>query len=77
MEPGETFEEAVAREVYEESGVKVHDVKYWSVQPWPYPSNLMVGFYARADSTKPIKLDLDTELVGKHPLFPLGQDTGG
>ncbi|PVG03353.1 hypothetical protein CPB86DRAFT_443820 [Serendipita vermifera] len=62
VEPGETFEEAVAREIYEESGVKVFDVAYHSVQPWPYPGNLMVGFYARADSNEPIKLDLDTEL---------------
>lgn len=62
VEPGETFEEAVAREIYEESGVKVHDVAYHSTQPWPYPGNLMVGFYARADSTKPLNLELDTEL---------------
>jgi NAD+ diphosphatase len=66
VEPGETFEEAVTREVYEESGVKVHEVKYYSGQPWPYPSNLMVGFYCRADSTQPINLDLDTELAGKY-----------
>jgi NAD+ diphosphatase len=64
VEPGETFEEAVAREIYEESGVKVFDIIYHSGQPWPYPGNLMVGFYARADSNEPIKLDLDAELSG-------------
>lgn len=63
IEPGESLEEAVAREIYEESGVKVYDVVYHSTQPWPYPSNLMVGFYARADSNQPIVLDLDTELA--------------
>ncbi|KAF7296033.1 hypothetical protein MKEN_01418300 [Mycena kentingensis (nom. inval.)] len=63
MEPGETFEEAVVREMWEEAGVKVSDVSYHSAQPWPFPSNLMVGFYARADSTQPIRTDLDNELV--------------
>jgi len=64
IEPGESFEEAVGREIYEESGVKVHNVVYHSTQPWPYPGNVMIGFYARADSTKPIRIDLDTELSG-------------
>lgn len=68
IEPGETFEEAVYREVYEESGVKVHNVKYHSTQPWPYPGNLMVGFYGRADSTQPINL-VDSELAGVSLLF--------
>ncbi|KAF7297962.1 hypothetical protein HMN09_01017100 [Mycena chlorophos] len=63
MEPGETFEEAVVRELWEEAGVKVSEVAYHSGQPWPFPANLMVGFYARADSTKPIRIDLDNELV--------------
>jgi NAD+ diphosphatase len=64
VEPGETFEEAVAREIYEESGVKVHNVVYHSAQPWPYPGNIMMGFYAQEDSTKPIYLDYDAELPG-------------
>ncbi|KAJ2928611.1 hypothetical protein H1R20_g8472, partial [Candolleomyces eurysporus] len=63
IEPGESFEDAVAREMWEEAGVHVWDVRYHSGQPWPYPANLMVGFYARADSTKPIRIDLDNELV--------------
>jgi len=53
----------VAREMWEEAGVKVWDIKYHSGQPWPYPANLMVGFYARADATQPIRTDLDNELV--------------
>ncbi|KAG5341515.1 hypothetical protein C0989_009876 [Termitomyces sp. Mn162] len=63
IEPGETFEDAVAREMWEEAGVHVWDIQYHSGQPWPYPANLMVGFYARADSSQKIRVDLDDELV--------------
>ncbi|KAJ7169167.1 NUDIX hydrolase domain-like protein [Mycena crocata] len=62
-EPAETFEDSVVREMWEEAGVKVWDVTYHSTQPWPFPANLMVGFYARADSSQPIRLDLDNELM--------------
>lgn len=48
VEPGESLEEAVAREVFEESGVRVADVVYHSSQPWPFPASIMLGFYARA-----------------------------
>lgn len=51
VEPGETLEQAVAREVREEVGIDVHDVEYVDDQPWPFPSSLMVGFTARADQT--------------------------
>lgn len=44
MEPGETLEEAVRREVKEESGVRVGRVRYLACQPWPFPSSLMMGF---------------------------------
>ena len=44
MEPGETLEEAVRREVQEESGIRVGRVKYLACQPWPFPSRLMMGF---------------------------------
>jgi NAD+ diphosphatase len=50
VEPGETIEQAVAREVAEESGVLVSDVRYFRSQPWPFPSSLMIGFSARATS---------------------------
>ncbi len=46
VEPGETLEEAVRREVLEESGILVGDVHYHSSQPWPFPGNIMLGFYA-------------------------------
>lgn len=47
VEPGETLEECVQREVYEEIGVEVADVAYMGNQPWPFPHQLMVGFSAR------------------------------
>jgi NAD+ diphosphatase len=47
VEPGETLEECVAREVREEVGVDVTDIRYISSQPWPFPQQLMVGFFAR------------------------------
>ncbi len=45
VEPGETLEEAVRREVLEESGIQVGAVQYHSSQPWPFPGNIMLGFY--------------------------------
>ncbi|MBT6442674.1 MAG: NAD(+) diphosphatase [Alphaproteobacteria bacterium] len=48
LEPGESLEETVQREIFEESGVPVVDVRYHSSQPWPLPGSLMVGFMARA-----------------------------
>jgi NAD+ diphosphatase len=51
VEPGESLEEAVAREVKEEVGIEVEDVRYHSSQPWPFPSSIMLGFNARALST--------------------------
>uniref|UniRef100_H2Z6A0 NAD(+) diphosphatase n=1 Tax=Ciona savignyi TaxID=51511 RepID=H2Z6A0_CIOSA len=50
MEPGESMEDAARREVFEESGVKVGQVEYHSSQPWPFPSNLMLGMIGRAVS---------------------------
>ena len=58
VEPGETIEEAVAREVHEESGVRVTDVRYFRSQPWPFPSSLMIGFHATAAS-RDIHVDHD------------------
>ncbi|WP_120715936.1 NAD(+) diphosphatase [Tsuneonella amylolytica] len=49
VEPGETIEEAVAREVFEEAGVRVRDVKYIASQPWPFPSQLMIGCHSVAE----------------------------
>jgi NAD+ diphosphatase len=51
VEPGESLEDAVVREVKEETGVQVDGVDYHSSQPWPFPSSLMVGFLAHAATT--------------------------
>ncbi|NIL94873.1 MAG: NAD(+) diphosphatase [Woeseiaceae bacterium] len=51
VEPGESVEDAVRREVYEETNVRVSKVSYHSSQPWPFPSSLMLGFVAEATTT--------------------------
>jgi NAD+ diphosphatase len=54
VEPGETLEEAVAREVMEESGIRITAASYVASQPWPFPSSLMIGFTARAEDGEPV-----------------------
>ncbi|KTF09602.1 NAD(+) diphosphatase [Pseudoalteromonas sp. 10-33] len=58
VDPGETLEQAVAREVKEEAGVEVNDVTYVASQPWPFPSSIMLGFFAKATSEQ-INVDKD------------------
>ncbi|MGI9503950.1 MAG: NAD(+) diphosphatase [Geminicoccaceae bacterium] len=48
VEPGESLEETVSREIHEEAGITVTDISYRSSQPWPFPASLMLGFQARA-----------------------------
>jgi NAD+ diphosphatase len=50
VEAAETIEDAVRREIFEESGIRCTDVNYYMTQPWPYPSSLMIGCTARATS---------------------------
>ena len=57
VEPGESLEDAVIREVHEEVGIDITDVYYHSSQPWPFPSSIMLGFYGRAVA---INLQVDT-----------------
>lgn len=57
VEPGESLEEAVARELFEEAGIRVSDVSYVASQPWPFPSSLMIGARAKTDDPA---LTLDT-----------------
>jgi NAD+ diphosphatase len=61
MEPGETMEEAVRRELMEEACVTVSEVSYYATQPWPFPSSLMIGCFAKAVSRES-KVD-DDELA--------------
>jgi NAD+ diphosphatase len=57
LEPGESIEEAVAREIFEEAGIRVSGVRYVASQPWPFPGQLMIACLARAESTQ---ITLDT-----------------
>lgn len=80
MEPGETFEDAVRRETKEETSVEVGRISYLGCQPWPFPSNLMIGCVGEAETTT-IKIDpeeledaqwvsrakMQVILDGKHP----------
>ncbi|MEX0914132.1 MAG: NAD(+) diphosphatase, partial [Demequina sp.] len=49
VEPGESFEQAVHREVFEEAGLRVRDLQYLGSQPWPFPASVMVGFRAQVE----------------------------
>jgi NAD+ diphosphatase len=64
VEPGETIEEAVRREVYEEVGIRTGAVSYFASQPWPFPSSLMIGCYAQA-RTREIAVDGEEIVVAR------------
>jgi NAD+ diphosphatase len=61
VEPGESLEDAVRREVLEETGIRVGALRYHSSQPWPFPSSLMLGFIAQAESSEIIRGDDELE----------------
>ncbi|MDD4498422.1 MAG: NUDIX domain-containing protein, partial [Methanosarcinaceae archaeon] len=64
IEPGESAEAAVVREVREEVGVEVKNIKYFGTQAWPFPNSLMIGFTAEYESGK-IKPDgVEIEAAG-------------
>jgi NAD+ diphosphatase len=63
VEPGESLEEAVAREVGEEAGITVSDVRYVSSQPWPFPASLMLGFEATYAGGEPHPHDRELQAV--------------
>lgn len=60
MEPGESLEQTVAREVMEEAGVRIRDCQYLASQPWPFPSALMLGFTAQADP-QPVRVGAELQ----------------
>lgn len=81
VEPGESLEDAVTREVFEETGIEVDGIEYHSSQPWPFPSSLMLGFTARARTTQIVRRDDELEdaqwftredLTSGRPLVPPG-----
>jgi NAD+ diphosphatase len=64
VEPGESFEAAVLREIFEESGIRVVDPEYLGSQPWPFPRSVMIGYTARiADDQDPADLQADGEEI--------------
>jgi NAD+ diphosphatase len=82
VEPGESLEDAVAREVLEETGVSVREARYHSSQPWPFPSSLMIGFTATASPEALAQPDEELEdvrwfsredIAGGFPGLPLPQ----
>jgi NAD+ diphosphatase len=64
VSPGESLEEAVVREVREESGIVARDPVFVASQPWPFPASLMLGFNARSDGGTPVARDGELEEVG-------------
>ncbi len=81
VEPGESLEDAVAREVFEETGIEVDQIEYHSSQPWPFPASLMLGFTAHARTTEIQRRDDELEdarwftradLASGWPLVPPG-----
>lgn len=61
VEPGESLEEALRREVFEEVGLKIGRIRYYGSQPWPFPASVMLGFIAEAEDDD-INLEMDDEL---------------
>jgi NAD+ diphosphatase len=57
LEPGETFEQCVAREVFEEAGVQLSEIKYLGSQPWPFPASVMIAFEAITDAPEEARPD--------------------
>jgi NAD+ diphosphatase len=81
ISPGESAEEAVVREVHEESGIIARDPAFVGSQPWPFPASLMLGFHAVSDGGEPVATDGELEEVHWIGLDAIrravaGEDTG-
>jgi NAD+ diphosphatase len=63
VEPGESIEEACARELFEEAAVRAVKVTYHSTQPWPYPMSLMIGLIAEIDAGEPVADNVEIDEV--------------
>ena len=70
VEPGESLEDAVHREVMEEVGIAVREVRYFGSQPWPFPDSLMIGFTAQYDSGE---IQVDGEEIIEAGWYAVGQ----
>ncbi|MDP4209525.1 MAG: NAD(+) diphosphatase [Bacteroidota bacterium] len=83
VEVGESLEETVAREVKEEVGIDVKNIRYYKSQPWPFSSSMMIGYIAEADDSQPIKIDpneiIDAEWFqrGSLPVHPTNVSIAG
>ncbi len=73
VEPGESLEQTVRREVHEESGIELASVRYLASQPWPFPGSLMLGFHATAGTTLIQRNDDELEDVGWFAIDELEQ----
>jgi NAD+ diphosphatase len=76
VEPGESLEDAVAREVLEETGVRILDSDYHSSQPWPFPSSLMLGFMATREEIASGEVILPPQTSISHRLIANWFDAG-
>ncbi len=82
VDPGESAEECVAREVFEEAGVRVRNIRYFASQPWPFPHSLMLGFFCEWESGEVVPEPGEIEDAGFYhvaalpKLFPSRRSVG-